>query len=75
MTPRQRNGTAKWLAIFIAGTAVVGGATAAHTAALAQIKSNTEQIDELKGMADSVRLIEHAVLRIAAFNNIEVKLD
>ena len=72
---RSRNGAAKWTAVVLSGVLLVGGATAAHTRALARIDNNAEQIEELKKMAGSVRLIEHAVMKIAAHNKIDVKLD
>jgi len=72
---RLHNGAAKWTAVVLSGVLLVGGATAAHTRALARITTNANRIERLEDMAESIRLIEHAVLKIAAHNKIDVKLD
>ena len=70
-----RNGTAKWMGVVLAGIVIVGTAAAAHTQAVGRIKANCENIKKLGEMAESIRLIEHAVLKIAAHNEIDVDLD
>jgi len=72
---RSHNGAAKWTAVVLSGVLLVGGAAAAHTRALARITTNANRIERLEDMAESIRLIEHAVLKIAAHNKIDVKLD